>query len=138
MIRLVEFGVLAVTAAMPIQCDVPWPTILIHGAANSARVWTFWKRGLVACGWPTYAIDLCGHGDSSAMDLSRASLMLLHRPLLSRRPHAPHEDLACLTIHGALPHDQEGVVLKRPIEIEREIHDIAGRPPGWIRQMELS
>jgi hypothetical protein len=28
------------------------PVVLVHGAANSASVWTFWKRELSRQGWP--------------------------------------------------------------------------------------
>jgi len=44
--------------------------VLVHGAANSARVWTFWQQALAQAGWPSFALDLRGHGDSSACDLS--------------------------------------------------------------------
>jgi len=46
------------------------PLILVHGAANSARVWTFWQDELARRGWSSYAIDLRGHGASAAGDLS--------------------------------------------------------------------
>src|SRR5881397_2557383 len=50
------------------------PVILVHGAANSASVWTFWQRELAARGWSSYAIDLRGHGRSDPLDLSHASM----------------------------------------------------------------
>jgi pimeloyl-ACP methyl ester carboxylesterase len=46
------------------------PLILVHGAANSARVWTFWQDELARHGWSSHAIDLRGHGASGAADLS--------------------------------------------------------------------
>ena len=46
------------------------PIILIHGAANSAGVWTFWQRELALRGWPSFAVNLRGHGNSEPMDLS--------------------------------------------------------------------
>jgi pimeloyl-ACP methyl ester carboxylesterase len=45
------------------------PLILVHGAANSARVWTFWQDELARRGWSSHAIDLRGHGASGAVDL---------------------------------------------------------------------
>ena len=45
------------------------PVILVHGAANSGRVWTFWQDELARHGWSSHAIDLRGHGASAAADL---------------------------------------------------------------------
>jgi pimeloyl-ACP methyl ester carboxylesterase len=45
------------------------PLILVHGAANSARVWTFWQNALAHRGWPSHALDLAGHGHSVATDV---------------------------------------------------------------------
>ena len=45
------------------------PLILVHGAANSARVWTFWQNELAHRGWPSHALDLAGHGHSVAADV---------------------------------------------------------------------
>ncbi len=45
------------------------PVILVHGAANSGRVWTFWQDELAGHGWSSHAIDLRGHGASAAADL---------------------------------------------------------------------
>ncbi len=39
------------------------PIVLVHGAANSAGVWTFWQHELARLGYASYAIDLRGHGD---------------------------------------------------------------------------
>jgi pimeloyl-ACP methyl ester carboxylesterase len=50
------------------------PIILVHGSANSAIVWTFWQQQLAAQGWPSYAIDLRGHGRSGPQDLSHISM----------------------------------------------------------------
>lgn len=48
--------------------------VLIHGAANSAKVWRFWQERLAASGWTSHAIDLRGHGHSSPFDLSHTSM----------------------------------------------------------------
>jgi pimeloyl-ACP methyl ester carboxylesterase len=45
------------------------PVILVHGAANSARVWTFWQAELARRGWSSHAIDLRGHGTSAPAEL---------------------------------------------------------------------
>jgi pimeloyl-ACP methyl ester carboxylesterase len=64
----------AVTEHLPaVSTDRP-PIILVHGAANSALVWTYWQQALAEAGWASYAIDLRGHGTSEAFDLSRTSM----------------------------------------------------------------
>ena len=45
------------------------PLILVHGAANSGRVWTFWQDELARRGWSSHAIDLRGHGTRAAAEL---------------------------------------------------------------------
>jgi pimeloyl-ACP methyl ester carboxylesterase len=66
---------LAVSAILPDTVPDHPPVILIHGAANSATVWKFWQPELAAQGWPSYAIDLRGHGQSGPLwDLSQTSM----------------------------------------------------------------
>jgi pimeloyl-ACP methyl ester carboxylesterase len=65
---------LAVSAILPDTAPAHPPVILIHGSANSAAVWTFWQQELAAQGWPSYAIDLRGHGQSGPYDLSHTSM----------------------------------------------------------------
>jgi pimeloyl-ACP methyl ester carboxylesterase len=48
--------------------------ILIHGAANSARVWSYWQSMLADRGYASHAIDLRGHGASPTVDLSLTSM----------------------------------------------------------------
>ncbi len=50
------------------------PVILVHGAANSARVWTLWQDELARRGWSSHAIDLRGHGHSEPIDLSTTKM----------------------------------------------------------------
>ena len=50
------------------------PIILVHGAANSSSVWTFWEQELIANGWSTHAINLRGHGAVAGVDLSQTSM----------------------------------------------------------------
>src|SRR5438445_9637760 len=45
------------------------PLILVHGAANSARVWTFWQDELAHHGWSSHALDLRGHGHGASVDV---------------------------------------------------------------------
>jgi pimeloyl-ACP methyl ester carboxylesterase len=66
--------VLAVSAALPDEASDRPAIVLIHGAANSARVWTFWQQELARRGWPAYALDLRGHGASTPLDLSRTTM----------------------------------------------------------------
>ena len=65
---------LAVSAVLPDTAPAYPPVILIHGSANAAAVWTFWQQALAAQGWPSYAIDLRGHGPSGPRDLSHTSM----------------------------------------------------------------
>src|SRR3954452_4796679 len=65
---------IAVTGRLPARDAGRPPVILVHGAANSAAVWTYWSTALAADGWPTYAVDLRGHGASAPTDLSRTSM----------------------------------------------------------------
>lgn len=50
------------------------PIVLVHGAANSAGVWTYWQQELAARGFASYALDLRGHGAASPIDLSRVGM----------------------------------------------------------------
>ena len=65
---------LAVSAILPETVPDHPPVILIHGSANAAAVWTFWQQALAAGGWPSYAIDLRGHGQSGPQELSHTSM----------------------------------------------------------------
>jgi pimeloyl-ACP methyl ester carboxylesterase len=65
---------LAVSAVLPDSGSDRPPIVLVHGAANSAAVWTFWQQELALQGWASYAIDLRGHGRSTPHDLSRTSM----------------------------------------------------------------
>ena len=65
---------LAVRSLLPAEATTRPPIILIHGAANSSEVWTFWQCRLAEHGWASHAIDLRGHGQSSPLDLSTTSM----------------------------------------------------------------
>jgi pimeloyl-ACP methyl ester carboxylesterase len=65
---------LAVHGVLPDTPNHRPPILLTHGAANSAGVWIFWQRRLADRGWPTYALDLRGHGASPQCDLSRTTM----------------------------------------------------------------
>ncbi|HXH13429.1 MAG TPA: alpha/beta hydrolase [Alphaproteobacteria bacterium] len=69
-----NFSMLAVSAILPEHTTNHPSIILVHGAANSGRVWTFWQRALAEQGWASYAIDLRGHGQSVAVDLSHIGM----------------------------------------------------------------
>jgi pimeloyl-ACP methyl ester carboxylesterase len=60
---------------MPDRAAGGRPTVvLVHGAANSAGVWRFWRERLEAHGFPTRAPDLRGHGTAPCEDLGRVSM----------------------------------------------------------------
>ena len=65
---------LAVATALPDSVIQHPPIILVHGAASAALVWSFWQPALAAHGWPSYAIDLRGHGKSGPSDLSHTAM----------------------------------------------------------------
>jgi pimeloyl-ACP methyl ester carboxylesterase len=65
---------LAVAAMLPGHTTGRPSVILIHGAANSGSVWAFWQRALAEHGWASYALDLRGHGRSTALDLSHTRM----------------------------------------------------------------
>ena len=65
---------LAVVSKLPDAPTPHPPVILVHGAANSACVWTLWQQELAARGWASHAIDLRGHGRSDTIDLSQTSM----------------------------------------------------------------
>jgi len=52
-----------------VEGDARPPVILVHGAANSGGVWTFWQDELARRGWSSHAIDLRGHGASAVAEL---------------------------------------------------------------------
>ena len=37
-------------------------------------MWTYWQAAFVEAGWPTYNLDLRGHGASGAVDLTRVGI----------------------------------------------------------------
>jgi pimeloyl-ACP methyl ester carboxylesterase len=53
---------------------MPPPILLIHGAANGAWVWDFWRRELRALGWDANVLDLRGHGISLPVDFSTVTM----------------------------------------------------------------
>jgi pimeloyl-ACP methyl ester carboxylesterase len=65
---------IAARAALPERPSRRPPIVLVHGAASSGAVWTFWQQELAAAGWPSYAVDLRGHGASTPIDLSVTSM----------------------------------------------------------------
>ena len=65
---------LAVATLLPEEDRGLPPLVLVHGAANSSGVWTFWQQQLAQRGWPSYAVDLRGHGDSGPEDISSTTM----------------------------------------------------------------
>ena len=66
---------LHVESVYPNERDGRPPVLLVHGAANGAWVWRAWLRELASCGWEAHALDLRGHGESSAVDLAQAGML---------------------------------------------------------------
>ncbi|HXH23029.1 MAG TPA: alpha/beta fold hydrolase [Dehalococcoidia bacterium] len=50
------------------------PLLLVHGAANGAWVWDFWRRELKALGWDANVLDLRGHGRSLPVDFTTVTM----------------------------------------------------------------
>ena len=65
---------LDVSSVLPDDISAQPSIILVHGAATSAGVWTFWQRELAASGRASHALDLRGHGQSDGADLSHTSM----------------------------------------------------------------
>ncbi len=65
---------ISASVVLPEDTKARPPLVLVHGAANSSLVWKFWQGELASRGWPTYAIDLRGHGSSDPIDLSSAGM----------------------------------------------------------------
>jgi pimeloyl-ACP methyl ester carboxylesterase len=148
---------LAVSAALPDRVtDVP-PVILVHGAANSAQVWTLWQREFATHGWPSYAIDLRGHGHSDPMDLSHTSmhdyaadvrwlaLQLQHPPiamgwsmggLVAMMVAAEGAARACVALAPSAPARRvDTAVVLRTGEFGPEEYGITSRDPEHQRAM---
>jgi pimeloyl-ACP methyl ester carboxylesterase len=50
------------------------PLLFIHGAANGAWVWDFWRREMKALGWEANVLDLRGHGVSMPVDFETVTM----------------------------------------------------------------
>jgi pimeloyl-ACP methyl ester carboxylesterase len=50
------------------------PLLLIHGAANAAWVWDFWRPELASLGWDANVLDLRGHGLSLPVDFATVTM----------------------------------------------------------------
>lgn len=67
----------------------PPPFVLVHGAANSARVWTFWQRALAERGYAPRALDLRGHGEREMVDLTQTRMADYAAACVGLAPSAP-------------------------------------------------
>jgi pimeloyl-ACP methyl ester carboxylesterase len=47
---------------------------MVHGAANSALIWSYWYQALNALGWPAVAVVLRGHERGPFADLATVSM----------------------------------------------------------------
>lgn len=65
---------LSVRVVLPLKDTHKPPVLLVHGAANSNLMWSFWQDELAEHGYPAYAVDLRGHGASVPYDLSGTSM----------------------------------------------------------------
>jgi pimeloyl-ACP methyl ester carboxylesterase len=73
--ELVTTTGLRIVAAVPARTSRA-PLLLVHGMAAGAWHFERWQPFLAAHGWPTYAVDLRGHGASRpAADLGRVSVL---------------------------------------------------------------
>ena len=62
------------SAVVPEAATSRPPVVLVHGAANSSPVWRFWQRELAGLGWPSYAVDLRGHGPDDPANLTQTGM----------------------------------------------------------------
>ncbi|MEK7814788.1 MAG: alpha/beta hydrolase, partial [Chloroflexota bacterium] len=142
---------LSVLSALPSEATSHPPIILVHGAANSAQVWTFWQRQLADHGWTSHAIDLRGHGRSTQADLSHTSMhdyaadirslvnQLRQRPVLigwsmgglvAMMAAATGDALACVTLAPSVPAQRtDGSIPLRTGEFGPEEYGITSRDP---------
>ena len=65
---------LSVVTKLPAEPTGKPPVIFVHGAGTSAPVWTFWQAAFVEAGWPTYNLDLRGHGASESVNLTQVGI----------------------------------------------------------------
>ena len=65
---------LSVSTCLPMASSEKPPIIFVHGAGTTSGVWAYWQRRLTAEGWPTYNMDLRGHGYSEAIDLTHTGM----------------------------------------------------------------
>ena len=65
---------LSVSTCLPMSSSEKHPIIFVHGAGTTSGVWVYWQRRLTAEGWPTYNMDLRGHGHSEAIDLTHTGM----------------------------------------------------------------
>lgn len=142
---------LAVSTVLPRTATCRAPVVLIHGAANSARVWSLWQQMLVRRGWPAHALDLRGHGQGADANLATTTMAdyaadvhtLIHelaRPpiligwsmggLVALMVAAAENVVGCVGLAPSLPANQvdSSVVLRQGI-FGPEEYDIVSRDP---------
>lgn len=146
-----DHTLLSVLSVLPTEATSYPTVILVHGAANSAQVWTFWQHQLADSGWASHAIDLRGHGGSGQLDLSRTSMRdyasdirtlvshLACRPilmgwsmggLLSMMVAATGDAEACVALAPSLPARRtDGSTPLRTGEFGPEEYGITSRDP---------
>lgn len=142
---------IAIASLIPVQDPSQPPIVLVHGAANSAKVWRFWQLELASRGWASHAIDIRGHGKSSQVDLSQTSMndyaadvltainYLQHAPvvmgwsmggLIAMMVAAASDAKACIALAPSMPaRARDGSAPLRHGEFGPEEYGIVGDDP---------
>lgn len=141
----------AITTVLPDSPTDSEPVVLVHGAANSAVVWTYWQQKLTARGVTSHAVDLRGHGHSEPIDLSSTTMsdyaddvrsfigQLDTRPiivgwsmggLVAMMVAASGDAIACVALAPSPPtRTRDLSIALRPATYDAEFYGIKSRAP---------
>lgn len=117
----------AVREAQPAQDLGRPPLLLVHGAWHGAWCWEAWLPRLAEAGYPAYALDLRGHGDSQGGDeLATTPLRFYEHDVLQTIASLPAPPVL-------VGHSMGGLVVQHVAERYRAtpgIALVASVPPG--------
>lgn len=100
----------SVMSRLPAEDTGRPPILFIHGLGHGAWAWEPWMDAAAESGWPSYAVDLRGHGDSEGRQLLRRTTLR----------HYVHDVLQTITELPAPPvlvgHSMGGLVVQHVLE----------------------